>query len=117
MLKLLASITTLSLMLPASIEPAASRDANADLESISQPQAEAALGSPAALGVAELLEQFNVPGVSISVIWNFAVHWSKGFGTADVLNQRPVTPRTLFQAASISEPVTAVAAVLLAEAN
>ena len=68
MLKLLASITTLTLMLPASIEPAASRDANADLESISQPQAGAAPGSTAALGVEGLLEQLNVPGVSISVI-------------------------------------------------
>ena len=117
MRKLLGSLMLLAVMLLASIEPAASRDANADLESISQPQAGAAPGSTAALGVEELLDQLNVPGVSISVIWNFAVHWSKGFGTADALSPRPVTPRTLFQAASISKPVTAVAAVLLAEAN
>lgn len=57
----------------------------------------------------ELMEQFGVPGVSIAVIWDFDVHWAKGYGIADVETGAPVDTETVFQAASISKPVTAMA--------
>ena len=62
-----------------------------------------------ALTLQEVMQTFRVPGVSIAVIKDFEIHWAKGYGTADVSTGRPVDDRTLFQAASISKPVTAMA--------
>lgn len=59
--------------------------------------------------VAGLMRRFRVPGMSIAVIKDFRIHWAKGYGVADVSTGTPVDERTLFQAASISKPVTAVA--------
>lgn len=61
------------------------------------------------------MKEARVPGVSISVIKDFKIHWSRAFGVADAATSRPVTPKTQFQAASISKPVMAVAAVVLAD--
>lgn len=62
-----------------------------------------------------LMQRFRVPGLSIAVIKDFEIHWAKGYGVADVEASRPVDAQTLFQAASISKPVTALAAVRLAQ--
>ncbi len=59
--------------------------------------------------IEELLEELNVPGVSVAVIKDFAVQWEKGYGIADVETGAPVDHETMFQAASISKPVTAMA--------
>ena len=61
------------------------------------------------LTIEELLEQFGVPGVSVAVIHDFQIHWAKGYGTADVETGAPVDAETMFQAASISKPVAAMA--------
>jgi CubicO group peptidase (beta-lactamase class C family) len=64
-----------------------------------------------------LLDQmahFHVPGVSIAVIRGGRIEWARGFGVAEI-GGPPVTPRTLFQAASISKPVTALAALRLVQ--
>jgi CubicO group peptidase (beta-lactamase class C family) len=58
--------------------------------------------------VSALLKRFNVPGVSIAVTKNFAIDWARGYGVADRQTGAPVTPETLFQAASISKPVAAM---------
>ena len=55
------------------------------------------------------MRKYRVPGVSVAVIKDFAIHWAKGYGLADVDTGLPVDPQTLFQAASISKPVTAMA--------
>ena len=65
--------------------------------------------------LAELLDELGVPGVSVAVIRDFEIHWAKGYGTADVETGAPVTPDTLFQAASISKPVAAMAALKAVE--
>ncbi|MBM4186632.1 MAG: beta-lactamase family protein [Gemmatimonadetes bacterium] len=65
--------------------------------------------------LAELMARFRIPGVSIAVIRDFKVHWAKGYGVADVETSRAVDPTTAFQAASISKPVMAMAAVRLAQ--
>ncbi len=65
----------------------------------------------------QLMGRFNVPGVSIAVIKDYKIHWTKTYGRADVTTDTPVTPETMFQAASISKPVTAVAVMRAVEAG
>ena len=59
--------------------------------------------------IQEMMKLFHVPGVSIAVVRDFKVQWTKTYGAADVVTDAPVTQETRFQAASISKPVTAFA--------
>ena len=58
--------------------------------------------------VAELMEEFGVPGDSVAVIQDFKIHWAKAYGVADVETGQLVDIETMFQAASISKPVAAM---------
>ena len=60
------------------------------------------------------MKEAGVPGVSITVIEDFEIDWTFALGVADASSQRPVTSTTLFQAASISKPVMALASAVLA---
>ena len=62
-----------------------------------------------------VMQKFRVPGVSIAVVRDFKIHWAKAYGVADVETGQPVDVNTAFQAASISKPLTAIAAVKLAQ--
>ena len=73
--------------------------------------AQAARGPLDADAVQPLLAQFHVPGVSIAVIRDFTIEWAKGYGVADVDTHAPVTTDTMFQAASISKTVAAMASM------
>jgi CubicO group peptidase (beta-lactamase class C family) len=77
-----------------------------------QPGATRELGG---LTVTQLLDRTKVPGVSVAVIKDRQIHFAKGYGLADVGSSQPVVTATLFQAASISKPVTAMATVRLAQ--
>ncbi|MEO4004979.1 serine hydrolase [Flavobacterium sp. CAU 1735] len=57
------------------------------------------------------MKHYAIPGMSIAVIKNSKVIWSKSYGFADVESKTPVESKTLFQAASISKPVSAYAAL------
>lgn len=57
----------------------------------------------------ELMQELGVPGITVAVIRDFEVHWAKGYGIADVATGAPVNTETMFQAASISKPVAAMA--------
>jgi CubicO group peptidase (beta-lactamase class C family) len=59
----------------------------------------------------QALRQFNVPGVSIAVIRDFKVALAVAYGAADAETGTPVTTSTMFQAASISKPVAAMASL------
>jgi CubicO group peptidase (beta-lactamase class C family) len=61
--------------------------------------------------VQQALKQFNVPGVSIAIIRDFKVALTVAYGVADVETGAPVTTSTMFQAASISKPVAAMASL------
>lgn len=63
----------------------------------------------------QLMEKQRVPGVSVAIIKDFEIHWAKGYGTADVTTGAPVTPDTIFQAASISKPTAAMAVMRLVQ--
>jgi len=59
------------------------------------------------------MRELKVPGVSVSVFHDGHIDWSRGWGYADVDAGRKVEDDTLFQAASLSKPVAAVAALAL----
>ena len=63
----------------------------------------------------ERMAHYNVVGVSVAVIDNYAIHWAKGYGLPAKNANHPVTTETLFQAGSISKPVAAAAALRLVE--
>lgn len=67
------------------------------------------------LTLPQVMAEFHVPGVSVAVIKDFKIDWAKGYGVADVENGMRVDADTLFQAASISKPVAAMAAVRAAQ--
>jgi CubicO group peptidase (beta-lactamase class C family) len=71
---------------------------------------------PAATKLADRMAALHVPGVSIAVIHDGKIEWARGFGVIRV-GGPAVTPDTLFQAASISKPVTALAVLHLAESG
>lgn len=63
------------------------------------------------------MKHYNVPGVSIAVIKDYEIAWIKSYGVIDKESQLPVTSQTLFQAASISKPVSAYGALRMVEQN
>src|ERR1035441_2264317 len=59
-------------------------------------------GSPAEpMKLAERMEHYHVPGVSVAVIHAGRVEWARGYGQRDVESGAAVTAETLFQAASL----------------
>jgi CubicO group peptidase (beta-lactamase class C family) len=67
--------------------------------------------------LARRMAETHVPGVSIAFFDHGRIVWAKGYGLADVASGRPVTPDTLFEAGSISKPLTATAALRLVQAG
>ena len=65
--------------------------------------------------IAERMAHYNVAGVSVAVIDHYAIQWAKGYGVLDKSSKQAVTVDTLFQAGSISKPVSAAAALHLVE--
>jgi CubicO group peptidase (beta-lactamase class C family) len=72
------------------------------------------VGSPTRhMSLEERMAHYRVPGLGIAVFDGGRIVWSRSYGTADAAAgaRAPVTPTTLFQAASISKPVFAAAAL------
>ncbi len=65
--------------------------------------------------IAERMAHHKVPGVSIAVVRNGKIDWTKGYGYANTNSGTTVNENTLFQAGSISKPVAALAALKLAQ--
>ena len=65
--------------------------------------------------VLQSLEEHKVPSASIAVVRNGTVVLSRGYGVAGLERRTKATPDTLFQAASISKPVTAMAVLRMAQ--
>jgi CubicO group peptidase (beta-lactamase class C family) len=65
--------------------------------------------------LAEQMEWYKVPGVSIAVINNGKIEWAKGYGIREAGTDSPTDANTLFQAASISKSVSALGALHLVQ--
>ncbi len=72
--------------------------------------------TPAMQPLVARMTELKVPGVSIAVIHQGRIEWARGFGITRTEGP-PVTEQTLFQAASISKPVFALAVLHLVDAG
>ncbi|MDP9958114.1 CubicO group peptidase (beta-lactamase class C family) [Epilithonimonas hungarica] len=63
----------------------------------------------------ERMAFYNMNAVSIAVIKDYKIEWSKAYGYADVAENRKATPQTLFQAASISKTINSLGILKLVE--
>jgi len=70
---------------------------------------------PLRLNLSKLMQLYKVPGLSFAVIDNFHIVCVKTYGVIEAGSTTPVTPRTLFQAGSISKPVAATGALYLVQ--
>src|SRR5438128_11010103 len=68
-------------------------------------------GQPSPMKLTERMTYYHVPGVSIAIINNGKIEWAKGYGVLEARGTKAVTALTPFQAASISKPMTAMAAL------
>ena len=62
-----------------------------------------------------LMEQATVPGLSAAMVGNGQTYWLHGFGVTNATSSEPVTPDTVFEAASLSKPVFAYAVLKLVD--
>lgn len=70
---------------------------------------------PERFSLADRLAKYHIPGVTIAVADSGRIVWARGFGLKQVGTNDSVGAETLFQAASISKPVSATAALALVE--
>ncbi len=70
---------------------------------------------PKPMTIADRMAFHKVPGVSVAFFDHGQILWTRAYGFAEVASKKPVTPNTLFQAASISKPVAALAALRLVQ--
>lgn len=80
-------------------------------DAVSAVQTAAKVETLDAAAVQQLLDQFHVPGVAIAVIKDFKIEWANAYGVADAESRSPVTNDTMFQAASISKTIAAMASM------
>jgi serine beta-lactamase-like protein LACTB, mitochondrial len=65
--------------------------------------------------VASTMAAERIPGLSVAVVTRSELRFAAGFGQADLENTVPATAETVYRLASVSKPITAVAALQLAE--
>lgn len=67
--------------------------------------------------VPSLLAAHDIPGLALAVVRQGEVEWEGGFGERNAATGAPVTPETVFEAASLSKPVFAYLVMALAHDN
>lgn len=90
------------------------------LVELSSPSLAAIFQAPGAepskrLALSERMAFYQVPGVSIAVINDYKVEWTRGYGVIKVGSDTPVIPETLFEAASTTKLLGSVIALRLVE--
>jgi len=62
-----------------------------------------------------LIAEEKLPGLSLAVAVDGEIVWAEGFRWADLDNEKPVTPATLFRIGGVTKTITAAAVGLLSE--
>jgi serine beta-lactamase-like protein LACTB len=75
----------------------------------------AAQGDAVARLVTAFMAKHGVPGLSVAIVVDGRLAWSSGYGVADVENAVPAKATTAYRSASIGKPMTATAAMQLAQ--
>ncbi len=70
------------------------------------------VGEEVHYSIADRMRELKIPAVSVAVFDNHQIVWAKAYGYADVEGKVLASSDTLFQAASISKPVNALAVML-----
>ncbi len=65
--------------------------------------------------VPQAMKDSGLPGLSVAVIENYEVLWSRSWGVRAVAGEDLIEEETVFNLASISKPITAVLVAVLAE--
>ncbi len=86
----------------------------ASLAHAQQPNTKAAIAS-LTRDIPTLMQQADIPGLSIALIQNGRTVWIRSFGTVDPATNAPVTDHTRFSAASLSKPVFTYAVLQLVD--
>ena len=55
--------------------------------------------------IPKIMEKAMIPGLSVAVIRDSELLWTKGFGVKNSETSEPVTDETVYEAASFSKPV------------
>jgi len=61
------------------------------------------------------LPRLGAPGLSVAIVRDRELRWSAGYGLADLENEVPATPASVYRLASVAKPITATAVLQLAE--
>jgi CubicO group peptidase (beta-lactamase class C family) len=67
--------------------------------------------------IPQLMNEGDVPGLSIALIREAKVFWQKGFGVKHAQTKEPLDKSTVFEAASLSKPVFAYAVLKLVDSG
>ncbi len=74
-----------------------------------------ALAEAVAAAVNEEMSRFGIPGLSLAIGEGGELRFAAGYGFADVENAVTAAPDTVYRLASVTKPITAVAALQLVE--
>ncbi len=67
--------------------------------------------------ILDRMDHYQVPGLSIAVMNDFKLEWTRGYGVMELGGDQPVTPDTLFQAGSVAKLITTATALHYVEAG
>lgn len=65
--------------------------------------------------IPEYMSEQEIPGVTIALIRDGEIVWQEGFGVANTITRKPITPDTIFEVASNSKVVAAYIALRLVD--
>ena len=86
-----------------------------DIEDRLQPPTQAQGSAPVKYKLADRMKHHKVPAVGVALIKAGKIEWAQAWGTLEAGGTRAVDANTIFQAASISKPVAALAALHMAQ--
>lgn len=98
-----------------SLLPLAACSRPPDARRESEEDAPTALTADLETQIPSLLAAAHVPGLSIAIVRDARVVWSRGFGVKNSISKAPVDTDTLFEAGSVSKTVFAYAVMKLGE--